>query len=253
MRLRWNVRHARQAGPRSGLLRRMNNAQAHRGPDGEGYHLEPGVALGHRRLSIIDIAAGAQPLYNEDKSVVVAFNGEIYNFQDLVPELQRLGHVFDTRSDTEVIVHAWEAWGRRCVDRFRGMFAFALYDRNKDVLFLARDRLGVKPLFYSMLPDGLLIFGSELKSLMAHPALESGHRFSCRGGVLRPGLRRGAALHLASVRKLSQAHVWEVEQGRATQGTVPVLGSKDQLRQPADGEGAERNFARGCGRSSGSL
>ena len=153
------------------LLQRMNDSQAHRGPDGEGVHLEPGVGLGHRRLSIIDIATGQQPLYNEDGSVVVVFNGEIYNFQELIPELQALGHVFHTRSDTEVIVHGWEAWGEACVDRFRGMFAFALYDRNRETLFMARDRLGVKPLYYSLLPDGTLLFGSELKSLLVHPGL----------------------------------------------------------------------------------
>jgi asparagine synthase (glutamine-hydrolysing) len=149
----------------------MNDSQTHRGPDGEGLHLEPGVGLGHRRLAIIDVATGQQPLYNEDKSVVVVFNGEIYNYQSLIPELQELGHVFHTRSDTEVIVHAWEAWGERCVDRFRGMFAFALYDRNREILFLARDRLGVKPLYYAMLADGTVLFGSELKSLLVHPAL----------------------------------------------------------------------------------
>jgi asparagine synthase (glutamine-hydrolysing) len=151
------------------LVQRMNDTQSHRGPDGEGLHLEPGVALGHRRLSIIDIATGQQPLCNEDGSVIVVFNGEIYNFQELIPELQALGHVFHTRSDTEVIVHGWEAWGEGCVERFRGMFAFALYDRNRETLFLARDRLGVKPLHYSLLPDGTLLFGSELKSLLAHP------------------------------------------------------------------------------------
>jgi len=153
------------------LVQRMNDTQSHRGPDGEGLHLEPGVALGHRRLSIIDIATGQQPLFNEDGSVVVVFNGEIYNYQELIPELQALGHVFHTRSDTEVIVHGWEAWGERCVERFRGMFAFALYDRNRETLFLARDRLGVKPLYYSLLPDGTLLFGSELKSLLVHPRL----------------------------------------------------------------------------------
>ena len=143
----------------------------HRGPDEGGLLVEPGVALGHRRLSIIDIATGQQPLYNEDGSVAVVYNGEIYNFQDLIPELTALGHVFRTRSDTEVIVHAWEAWGADCVKRFRGMFAFALWDRNRETLFLARDRLGVKPLYYALLPDGQLIFGSELKSLMAHGGL----------------------------------------------------------------------------------
>ena len=153
------------------LLHRMNESQHHRGPDEGGLHIEPGVGLGHRRLSIIDLSTGQQPLFNEDGSVVVVFNGEIYNFQELVPELEALGHIFHTRSDTEVIVHAWEAWGEVCVERFRGMFAFALWDRNQQTLFLARDRLGVKPLFYALLPDGQLIFGSELKSLMAHPGL----------------------------------------------------------------------------------
>ena len=153
------------------LLHRMNESQHHRGPDEGGLHLEPGVGLGHRRLSIIDLSTGQQPLFNEDGSVVVVFNGEIYNFQELVPELEALGHIFHTRSDTEVIVHAWEAWGAACVERFRGMFAFALWDRNRETLFLARDRLGVKPLFYALLPDGQLIFGSELKALFAHPGL----------------------------------------------------------------------------------
>jgi asparagine synthase (glutamine-hydrolysing) len=153
------------------LLDRMNQALLHRGPDAGGLHLEPGVGLGHRRLSIIDLSTGQQPLYNEDNSVVVVFNGEIYNFQDLVPELQSLGHVFRTRSDTEVIVHAWEAWGEQCVQRFRGMFVFALWDRNRQTLFLARDRLGVKPLYYALLPNGQLVFASELKSLLVHPDL----------------------------------------------------------------------------------
>jgi asparagine synthase (glutamine-hydrolysing) len=154
------------------LLDRMNETQHHRGPDGGGMHVEAGVGLGHRRLSIIDLSTGQQPLYNEDGTVVVVFNGEIYNFQELIPELTALGHIFRTKSDTEVIVHAWEAWGERCAERFRGMFAFALWDRNRETLFLARDRLGVKPLHYALLRDGTLVFGSELKSLLAHPALE---------------------------------------------------------------------------------
>ena len=153
------------------VLHRMNEAQFHRGPDEGGTHVEPGIGLGHRRLSIIDLSTGQQPLYNEDNSVCVVFNGEIYNYQELIPELQSLGHVFHTRSDTEVIVHAWESWGEHCVERFRGMFAFALWDRNQETLFLARDRLGVKPLHYALLEDGTLLFGSELKSLLAHGGL----------------------------------------------------------------------------------
>ena len=153
------------------VLQRMNDSQLHRGPDEGSLHIEPGVGLGHRRLSIIDIATGQQPLFNEDGSVVVIFNGEIYNYQQLIPELQALGHVFHTKSDTEVIVHAWESWGADCVKRFRGMFAFALWDRNRQTFFMARDRLGVKPMYYALLDDGTLLFGSELKSILAHGGL----------------------------------------------------------------------------------
>ena len=154
------------------VLHRMNESQHHRGPDEGSLHLEPGLGFGHRRLSIIDVATGQQPLFNEDGSVCVVFNGEIYNYQDLIPELQALGHIFHTKSDTECIVHAWESWGEDCVKRFRGMFAFALWDRNRGSLFLARDRLGVKPMFYAQLDDGHVVFGSELKSLMAHGGLK---------------------------------------------------------------------------------
>ena len=155
-----------------GTLLRMNESQHHRGPDETGVHMAPGVGFGHKRLSIIDLATGQQPLFNEDRTVVVTYNGEIYNYRELIPELVALGHVFRTRSDTEVIVHAWEAWGERCVDRFRGMFAFGLWDERRQTLFLARDRLGVKPLFYAQLPDGMVVFGSELKSLLAHGGLK---------------------------------------------------------------------------------
>ncbi len=153
------------------LVHRMNESQHHRGPDECGVHLAPGVALGHKRLAIIAVTTGQQPLYNEDGTVVVVYNGEIYNYQALIVELTALGHRFRTHSDTEVIVHAWEAWGAACVQRFRGMFAFALWDEKQETLLLARDRLGVKPLHYAYLPDGTLVFGSELKSLEAHPGL----------------------------------------------------------------------------------
>jgi len=150
------------------VLRRMNATQTHRGPDEGSLHIEPGLGFGHRRLSIIDIATGHQPLFNEDGTVVIVFNGEIYNHRELIPELQALGHVFHTKSDTECIVHAWEAWGEDCLKRLRGMFAFAIWDRKRQCLFMARDRLGVKPLYYALLDDGTLLFGSELKSILAH-------------------------------------------------------------------------------------
>lgn len=160
----------------TGVLRRMNASQAHRGPDEGSMHIEPGLGFGHRRLSVIDVSTGQQPLFNEDGSVVIVYNGEIYNYQELIPELQALGHVFKTKSDTEVVVHAWESWGEDCVKRFRGMFAFALWDRNKQQLFMARDRLGVKPMYYALLDDGTLLFGSELKSLLAYTDNRGGLR-----------------------------------------------------------------------------
>lgn len=143
----------------------MTSAINHRGPDGEGRFFDRGVGLGHRRLSIIDVEGGAQPIGNEDGSLQIVFNGEIYNFVELRKELEGAGHVFKTRSDTEVIVHAYEQWGKKCVERFNGMFAFALWDSNKRELFLARDHLGIKPLYYVDLGNRIL-FGSEIKALL---------------------------------------------------------------------------------------
>ena len=153
------------------LVSRMNESQFHRGPDEGGIHLEPGVALAHRRLSIIDLSSGQQPMFSADGSICLVYNGEIYNFQTLAEELKSRGYIFQTRCDTEVIIYAWQEWGEGCVDHFRGMFAFALYDRNRQSLFLARDRLGIKPLFYSVLTEGQVVFGSELKALKQHPKL----------------------------------------------------------------------------------
>lgn len=153
------------------LLEAMNQTQFHRGPDEGDVYLEPGVGLAHRRLSIIDLSTGQQPMFSADGRLCVVYNGEIYNFGTLREELQGLGHQFSTRCDTEVILYAWRQWGVKCVERFRGMFAFALYDRDAQSLFLARDRFGIKPLFYSILPGGKLLFGSELKALKAHPDL----------------------------------------------------------------------------------
>ena len=153
------------------LLLGMNDSVAHRGPDADCLHIEPGLGLGHRRLAIIDIASGQQPLFSEDGNLVIVFNGEIYNFQQLRKELQGCGHRFKTHSDTEVIVYAWAQWGESCVNHLNGMFAFAIWDRTAETLFLARDRLGIKPLYYAELADGTIIFGSELKALLLHPML----------------------------------------------------------------------------------
>jgi len=152
-------------------VERMCDAIAHRGPDGHGVWTAPGVGLGHRRLSIIDLAGSPQPMASADGRAMLVFNGEIYNFRELRAELKAGGAVFRTEGDSEVILAAWEKWGADCLSRFHGMFAFAIHDLERKTLFLARDRLGVKPLFYAQLSDGSLIFGSELKALAAHPLL----------------------------------------------------------------------------------
>ena len=188
------------------LLTRMRDSLRHRGPDGEGLHVEPGIGLAHRRLSIIDVAGGQQPCYNEDGSVVVVYNGEIYNYRALVDELSARGHVFRTHCDTEVLVHAWEEWGEASVERFNGMFAFALWDKNRKKAFLARDRLGIKPLFYAKLVSGEVLFGSELKALLVHPRLsreldpQAVEEFFAYGYVPEP------RTIFRQVRKLSPGH-----------------------------------------------
>ena len=155
----------------SSLLSSMCRTMVHRGPDDEGIFIGRGGALGTRRLSIIDLEGGHQPLANEDGSIWVAHNGEIYNFPDLREELAGRGHLFATRTDTETIVHAYEEWGDDFVHRLRGMFAFAVWDEKQKKLLLVRDRLGIKPLYYTRLDDKTLVFGSELKALIVHPAV----------------------------------------------------------------------------------
>ncbi len=154
------------------LLSSMLETIVHRGPDDYGTFIEKNIALGTRRLSIIDLEHGHQPLGNEDRSVWISHNGEIYNFPSLREELERQGHLFKTRSDTETIVHAYEEWGEDFVQRLRGMFAFALWDGRDRRLLLVRDRIGIKPLYYTLLEDKSLVFGSELKAILAHPAVE---------------------------------------------------------------------------------
>lgn len=149
----------------------MCDAMTHRGPDGQGVWTAPGVALGHRRLSIIDLAGSPQPMPSPDGRAMLVFNGEIYNYRELRRELRESGAEFRTDGDSEVILAAWQRWGPDCVSRLHGMFAFAIYDLEARTLFLARDRLGVKPLFLAPLSDGSLAFGSELKALLAHPLL----------------------------------------------------------------------------------
>ena len=149
------------------LLRRMTDAIAHRGPDGEGIFTDGCLGLGHRRLSIIDLSpAGRQPMQTSDGRFVLTYNGEVYNFQELRAELQAMGYQFRSRTDSEVVLYAWAAWGAKALDRLNGMFAFAIWDRREQELVLARDRYGIKPLYYAELPHTFL-FGSEVKAMLA--------------------------------------------------------------------------------------
>jgi asparagine synthase (glutamine-hydrolysing) len=195
-------------------IRRMTDAIAHRGPDGSGVWTAPGVGLGHRRLSIIDLGGGAQPMLSEDERVVLSFNGEIYNFQELRRELQGAGYVFRTDSDSEVILHGWRHWGVDCVRHFHGMFVFAVYDAKTRTLFLARDRLGVKPLHYAQIADGSVIFGSELKALLAHPALRREPDLAAIDDYLAFGYVPDHACIVRGVKKLPAGHFLLLQQGK---------------------------------------
>jgi asparagine synthase (glutamine-hydrolysing) len=188
------------------ILQAMGDSLAHRGPDAEGFWIEPGFGMVHRRLSIIDLAGGDQPIGNEDGSVRVVYNGEIYNYRELREELERAGHRFRTRSDTEVIVHLYEDVGDAFVERLRGMFAIALWDVRRRRLLLARDRVGIKPL-YVYRDSEKLIFASELKAILAHPGVA--RRIDPEGleNYLAFGMVPGAGSIFQSLRKLSPAHV----------------------------------------------
>lgn len=168
----WDRGEARAVTERGAILDRMCRIITHRGPDDQGVMLEQGVALGMRRLSIIDLAGGHQPISGEDGSVTIVFNGEIYNFLEIKPQLEARGHRFKTHSDTEAIVHAYEEFGPECLQYLRGMFAFAIWDDRARKLFIARDRAGKKPLYYTTTPRGTLVFGSELKTLLEHPDIK---------------------------------------------------------------------------------
>lgn len=213
------------------LLQRMADAIAHRGPDDQGF-LESGTAdlgwrigLAHRRLAIIDLNTGHQPLANEDGSVQVVFNGEIYNFAALRSELLALGHCFATASDTEVIVHAYEAWGEGCVSRFRGMFAFALWDARRERLFLARDHFGKKPLYLLERPEGLL-FASEIKSLLAFPGVRPEVDLDAVWEYLAYRYVPGPATLFQDIRKLPPGSCLIWERGR--------IASQTRYFRPAD-------------------
>lgn len=188
------------------LIHEMNEKIIHRGPDAEGIYVDEIVALGQRRLSIIDLTDnGNQPIYNEDKSILVMYNGEIYNYQELREELKKKGHKFSTDTDTEVLVHGYEEWGYLVLDRLRGMFAFCLYDKNKSELFIARDHFGIKPLYYYK-TDKVFLFGSEIKSFLVHPDFKKELNKEMLGAYLTFSFTPGAKTFFKDVYKLEPGH-----------------------------------------------
>jgi len=219
-------------------IRLMTDAMLHRGPDGNGCWTAPGVGLGHLRLSIIDLEGSAQPMASADEADVLTFNGEIYNFQEVRAELEALGHSFRTSGDTEVILAAWRQWGVACLDRLNGMFAFAIFDQCQQRLFMARDRLGVKPLHYASLADGSVIFASELKGLLAHPALRRAPDIQAVDDYLAFGYVPDHRCFVSGVKKLPAGHwlmldrgkplpepvrYWDVDFSRRARGSVADL------------------------------
>ena len=192
---------------REAILKAMTDAIAHRGPDGEGSYFGSGVALGHRRLSIIDLAGGAQPMFNEDKNLAVVFNGEIYNFMELRAQLVEAGHTFSTdHSDTEVLLHGYEEWGEGMLAQLRGMFSFAIWNEAEQTLFCARDHFGIKPFYYYLTDEGELLFGSEIKSFLAHPGFRKELNQSQLELYLSYQYSPGEDTFFKGVKKLLPAH-----------------------------------------------
>ncbi|HKN82200.1 MAG TPA: asparagine synthase (glutamine-hydrolyzing), partial [Pyrinomonadaceae bacterium] len=199
---------------RARLLKRMCDCIRHRGPDDEGFLLKHGVALGMRRLSIIDLAGGHQPISGEDGSVTIVFNGEIYSFQELRVELEKRGHIFKTNSDTEAIVHAYEEYGPACADHLRGMFAFAIWDDQKRELYIARDRVGKKPLYYTVTPGQTLVFGSEIKSILEHPDVKRNINLEALDAYFTLGYVPDPLTIFQNVHKLPPGHYLTFSAGR---------------------------------------
>src|SRR5579864_8654583 len=193
------------------LLAGMNRQIVHRGPDDEGFFVEENVGLAMRRLSIIDVKTGHQPLTNENQDIWIVYNGEIYNHRELRADLEAKGHHYRTHSDTETIVHLYEEYGRDCVKHLRGMFAFVIWDRRKRSLFAARDRLGIKPFYYSW-DRQTFLFGSEIKTILAYPTQSSEFNRSTLAEYLAFGYITGPKTMFSGVRKLMPGHVLEISE-----------------------------------------
>jgi asparagine synthase (glutamine-hydrolysing) len=196
------------------LIRRATAAIAHRGPDGDGFFAAPGVAFGHRKLAIIDLASGSQPMHAKDGSITITFNGEIFNYKELRAELASKGHSFATASDTEAIIEGWREWGPKVVEKLRGQFAFALWDHKQETLFLARDRMGEKPVHYATLADGTFVFASEIKAILTQPGADLTIDPEAVADFFTYGYVPDPKTIYTSIRKLPPAHTLLVKRGR---------------------------------------
>lgn len=210
------------------VLEKMMNRIVHRGPDSAGKYIDSDIALGFRRLSIIDLAEGDQPMFNEDKSLVLVFNGEIYNFKDLRAELIKAGHTFANNSDSEVLLHGYEQWGEELVGRLRGMFAFVIFDRRDKSVFAARDMFGIKPFYYTFM-NGSFIFGSEIKSFLDHPDFKKELNEEALGHYLSFQYSPTEETFFKNVFKLPPAHYFTLKNGemRKTRYFRPDFEAKD--------------------------
>ena len=226
----------------------MRDVLTHRGPDGAGLHCDDVAALAHRRLSIVDLAGGHQPLSNEDGTIWISFNGEIYNHASIRPELESAGHRYQTRSDTETIVHAYEQWGDDCVHRFRGMFAFAIWDAPQRRLLLVRDRLGVKPLYWTLVPaseghGARLLFASEIKSLLESGLVPAEPNTDVLSEMLATRYTSGTETLFRDIHKLLPGHQLVFQNGHARvrqYWDIPLEGTDPELAGASDGELVER-------------
>lgn len=223
-----------ERGPTADLIERMRETISHRGPDGAGMHMGPGVGLGHRRLSIVDVAHGQQPMYSSDRRRVIVYNGEVFNHPVLKPQLEADGVHFQTRSDTETVLHLFERDGAGCLARMRGMFAFAIWDSLERSLFLARDRFGVKPLYYAHRTDGSLIFGSEIKAVLCGMATRPALNLAAIPDFLANHAPSGEETLFRGVKRLPPGHFmvwkngtisiqryWDLDYGEAPSEVVP--------------------------------
>jgi len=206
-------------------IRDINQLLHHRGPDEEGYHISGNTGLGHKRLSIIDLKTGQQPISNETGTATIIFNGEVYNFRGLRQDLLKKGHQFKTNSDTEVILHLYEEYGESCVEHLRGMFAFAIWDETKKQCFLARDRVGKKPIFYALVHD-CFVFASELKALLVVPGVSRDIDYEALNYFLSFQYIPAPHTIYKSVKKLEPAHTCFLKTAKPISndtGTLPMF------------------------------